>query len=78
MTESQARAYLTTATFTLRGEEYTVRAGSAVRDALLKLNLSPDAYLVVRGDELITDDVLIEPGETLRVLPVISGGASTA
>lgn len=78
MTESQGRTYVTTATFLLRGEEYTVRAGSAVRDALLKLNLSPDAHLVARGDELITDDVLIKPGETLLVLPVISGGASSA
>jgi len=78
MTDSRKRTYITTATFLLRGEEHTVRAGSAIRDALFKLNLNPDSYLVVRGEQLLTDDELIIPGEQLRLIPVVSGGTKPA
>jgi len=67
--------HVTTATVLLRNEELTVRAGMAVRDVLLHLDLEPDAYLAIRKDELLTDDIIIQPGETLRLIAVISGGS---
>ncbi len=43
--------------------------------ALLKtLGLHQDAYLVVRGEEILTRDVRLRPDDQLDVIPVISGG----
>ncbi len=57
-----------------RGKEYEVRAGMTVRDAIKKCGLSPEAVLPIRDDELITDDVLLEEGDVIRLIAVISGG----
>lgn len=69
------KKHVTTATVLLQNEEKTVRGGMAIRDVLLHLELEPDAYLAVRDDELLTDDVILLPGETLRLIAVISGGS---
>jgi sulfur carrier protein ThiS len=58
----------------LRDEEYEVRAGMTVRDAIQKCGFSPEAVLPVRDGELITDDVLLEEGDVIRLVAVISGG----
>lgn len=43
--------------------------------ALLKaLGLHQDAYLVVRGDEILTRDVRLRADDQVDVIPVISGG----
>jgi sulfur carrier protein ThiS len=57
-----------------RDKEYEVRAGMTVRDAIQKCGLSPEAVLPVRDGELITDDVLLEEGDVIRLVAVISGG----
>ena len=46
-----------------------------VRAALLKFDLSPDAVLATRDQELITDDEIIEQDDHIRLIPVISGGS---
>jgi sulfur carrier protein len=44
--------------------------------ALLKqLGLASDAYLVVRGEDILTRDVRLRPEDELEVWPVISGGS---
>lgn len=44
-------------------------------EALLKtLGLHPDAYLVVRDDEILTRDVRLRKDDQVDVIPVISGG----
>jgi sulfur carrier protein ThiS len=58
----------------LRDEKYEVRSGMTVRSALLKLDLSPEAILATREGELITDDEIIQEGEVIRLIAVISGG----
>jgi len=50
--------------------------GATALDALRALGLPPDAYLVSRGDRIIPVDEPLQAGETLRLLPVISGGGS--
>lgn len=58
----------------LRNEEFEVRAGMTVRDALLKLDIAPDSVLLTRDRELITDDEIIQEHDHIRLIPVISGG----
>ena len=60
----------------LRKQEYEVRSGMTVRDAILKLDIEPEVVIPTRDGELITDDEIIRDGETIRLVPVISGGIS--
>lgn len=63
-----------TATLILRDKQYEVRHGMTVRDALLRLDIPPETVLATRQGELITDDNLLQEGEVIRLIAVISGG----
>jgi sulfur carrier protein ThiS len=67
-----------TATLTLRDKQYEVRHGMTVRDALLRLDIPPETVLLTRQGQLITDDVILEEGEVIRLIAVISGGVASA
>ncbi|MBS3171732.1 MoaD/ThiS family protein [Candidatus Woesearchaeota archaeon] len=43
-------------------------------DLFSKLNINPEASLVIRNNELITDKTKLNNNDQLRILPVISGG----
>ncbi len=58
----------------LRGKEYEVKGGMTLRDALAKLGINRETVLATREGELITDDEILQPGETIRLVAVISGG----
>lgn len=45
-----------------------------VKDLLRDLNLLSEAYLVIRGDELVTEDETLQDADVVEVRPVISGG----
>lgn len=45
-----------------------------MKDLFAKLNLNPEASLVIRNNELITDKTKLNNKDKLRILPVISGG----
>jgi len=60
----------------LRDERHEVRHGMTVRSALLALELEPSAYLPTRDGELLTDDEILQEGDCIRLIAVISGGAS--
>ena len=62
------------ATLVYRKEEFSVRAGMTLRAALEKINIEPESIIAVRDGELITDDELIEGGEVIKLISVISGG----
>jgi sulfur carrier protein ThiS len=66
--ESQ-RAHLT-----FRGRSFEVAPGTTLRDAIRKVGLSPEAILATRSGELLTDDIILRPGEEIRLVAVISGG----
>jgi sulfur carrier protein ThiS len=57
-----------------RGKRFEVRSGTTLRDAIRKIGLSPEAVLAARDGELITDDRILQPGEEIRLVAVISGG----
>jgi sulfur carrier protein len=62
------------AKFVLRSQEYEIRHGMTVADALKKLNLNPEALLATRAGELITDDEIVNEGDVIKLVAVISGG----
>ena len=45
-----------------------------VVDVLRQLNLLPGTVMVIRGDELVTDQEFIEADEAVEIRNVISGG----
>jgi sulfur carrier protein len=38
------------------------------------LNLVVEAHLVIRGDELVTEDEMLSDKDQIEIRPVISGG----
>jgi len=44
------------------------------RAAVKKLDLDPEAILVIRNGELVTDDTLLEDADEVKLIAVISGG----
>lgn len=46
-----------------------------VREALERLGLSPESYLVVRNGELVNENETLREGDTIRLVAAISGGS---
>ena len=44
------------------------------RDAIRKVGLDPEAVLVIRNGDLVTDDVILADSDDVRLVSVISGG----
>ncbi len=61
---------------TFRNKQWQVRAGMTVRDAIIKVGLDPEAVLAVRNGKLINEAVLLEEGDEVKLVAVISGGTS--
>jgi sulfur carrier protein len=59
---------------TLRKKIYEVKAGMTIRDAILKLDIIPESVLPVKNGELLTDDEILEDGDEIKLVAVISGG----
>lgn len=60
-----------------RGEEtVTLEPGARGLDLLRALRLPPNAHLLVRGSTPIPIDELLEDGERIRVIGVVSGGSA--
>jgi sulfur carrier protein ThiS len=58
----------------VRGKRHEMRSGIPVRKAMKMLNITPDSHLIIRRGELITDDEILQPGDLIELMPVISGG----
>lgn len=54
--------------------EIEVSGPRSVKALLNRLDLVSESVLVIRGDELLTDDVRLSPDDVIEVRPVISGG----
>jgi len=59
-----------------RGEVRELAAPLTVSEALAQLGLPPELYLVLRNGVLLQEDDLLQDGDAIRLVGVISGGAS--
>lgn len=57
-----------------RDKKWDVKAGSTVRDVILKAGLNPEGVLAVRDGKLINEATLTEDGDTIKLVAVVSGG----
>jgi sulfur carrier protein len=51
-----------------------IKGPKKAKDLLRELNLVVEAHLVIRGDELVTEDELLYDKDQVEIRPVISGG----
>ena len=51
-----------------------IKGPKRVKELLRDLNLVAEAYLVIRGDDLVTEDEMLKDTDTVEIRPVISGG----
>ncbi len=58
----------------LRKKVYDIRHGMTIRSALLKLGIQPEAVLPTREGELISEEEIIQDGDVIKLVAVISGG----
>jgi len=59
---------------TYHKEEWEVEAGITVRQAMERVGLDPRQVLAVRHGKLIADDALLEDGDEITLVSIISGG----
>jgi len=57
-----------------RKQEWEVQSGMTVRAAIEKIGLDPYNVLALRDKKLINDQTILEPGDEIRLVNVISGG----
>jgi sulfur carrier protein len=54
-----------------------IKGPKKVKDVLRELNLVVEAHLVIKGDDLVTEDEMLYEGDQIEIRPVISGGSQT-
>jgi sulfur carrier protein len=54
--------------------ELDIPGPKRVKDLLKELALLPESVLVVRGDDLVTDDDTLRDTDRVEIRPVMSGG----
>ena len=47
-----------------------------VKDVLQELKIIPATVLIIRGDELLTGDAMLDDTDTIELRPVMSGGGA--
>ena len=51
-----------------------VKGPKKAKELLRELNLVVEAHLVIKGNELVTEDEMLYDGDQIEIRPVISGG----
>jgi len=57
-----------------RNKSWELKGGMTARDAVKKVGLDPQAVLVTRDGELVTDDTILKDGDEVKLIAVVSGG----
>ena len=60
----------------LRNKEYEVKPGMMLLDALKKISVVPESVIATRDGEMILDDEILKDGDVVKLVAVISGGAT--
>jgi sulfur carrier protein len=58
-----------------RKKEFEVKPGMTLQSALSKIRIHPTEVIAIRDGEMITEDEILKDGQTIRLIPVISGGS---
>jgi len=58
----------------LRDQEYEVRPGMTLLDALKKNDILPEGVIATLAGELIEEDEILKDGDIVRLISAISGG----
>jgi sulfur carrier protein len=58
--------------------ELDIPGPKRVKDLLQELALLPESVLVVRGDDLVTEDDTLRDNDRVEIRPVMSGGVIDA
>lgn len=58
----------------LRDKTFEVKAGMTLRSALQKVGILPETVLATRQGVMITEDEILNEGEVITLIAVISGG----
>jgi sulfur carrier protein len=57
-----------------RDKVWELKGGMTARDAIRKVGLDPEAVLVVRNGELVTEDTILRDEDEVKLVAVVSGG----
>jgi sulfur carrier protein ThiS len=57
-----------------RDKEFEVKPGMTLLSALEKCGILPEAVIATREGELILEDEILQDGEMIKLVAVISGG----
>ena len=57
--------------------ETEITGVKTVGQLLKRLDVLPEAVLVIRDDQLVTEDEALKDSDTVEIRPVISGGAQS-
>lgn len=57
-----------------RDQEWELRGRRRVQDAIKEVGLNPHTVLAVRAGKLLTEDVMLEEEDEVKLVAVISGG----
>ena len=60
---------------TYRTKHWDLAGGMTVRDAIIKCGLNPEQVLAIRNGKLINEATILQDGEEIKLIAVISGGA---
>ena len=58
----------------LRAKEYEIKPGMTLLSALEKSNINPESVIATRDGEIIVDDEILQDGQVIKLVQVISGG----
>jgi sulfur carrier protein ThiS len=53
---------------------FTIPPWMTVRQAIQHCHLNPETTLATRAGQLITDEVIVQPGDQITLIATISGG----
>ncbi len=60
---------------TYRDQHWDIPGPIVVRDLIERVGLTPATVLAVRHGQLVLDSVVLEDGEEIRLIAVITGGS---
>ncbi|MEW6241113.1 MAG: MoaD/ThiS family protein [Chloroflexota bacterium] len=58
----------------LRDRQFEVRPGMTLLSSLQKIEVLPESIIATRGGEMILEDEILNDGDEVKLIAVISGG----